>query len=68
MPILLLGIIFMVGLAIYYIFSNQVTDIDDNEDIPGMREDDVDPFEKEENVIFLPNDIESVKEMYKKKK
>lgn len=68
MPILLLGIIFMVGLAIYYIFSNQVTDIDNNEDIPGMREDDVDPFEKEENVIFLPNDIESVKEMYKKKK
>ncbi|MBR3785511.1 MAG: hypothetical protein IKJ77_03820 [Firmicutes bacterium] len=66
MPLLLLGIIFVIGLIIYYIFSDREIEFDD--DVEGVTEDDTNPFEKEENVIFLPNDIESVKEMYKKKK
>ena len=66
MPILLLGLVFAIGLIIYYLFSDKEIDFDD--DIEGVAEDDANPFEKEENVIFLPNDIESVKEMYKKKR
>ena len=66
MPIILLGAVFAIGLIIYYIFSNREIELDD--DVEGVAEDDTNPFEKEENVIFLPNDIESVKEMYKKKK
>lgn len=66
MPLLLLGLIFVIGLIIYYLFSDH--EIEHDEDIEGVAEDDMNPFEKEENVIFLPNDIESVKEMYKNKK
>ena len=66
MPILLLGLVFAIGLIIYYLFSDKTVDFDN--DVEGVREDEPDPFEKEENVIFLPTDIESVKEMYKKKK
>ena len=66
MPLFLLGVIFVIGLMIYYFLSD--TDIKHNNDIEGVGEDEMDPFEKEENVIFLPNDIESVKEMYKNKK
>jgi len=66
MPLLLLGAIFVIGLIIYYFFSDAEVDFDD--DVEGLREDEPDLFEKEENVIFLPNDIESVKEKYKKKK
>ena len=66
MPLLLLGLIFVIGLIIYYFFSD--TDVEHDNDIEGVGEDEMNPFEKEENVIFLPNDIESVKEMYKKKK
>lgn len=66
MPLLLLGLIFVIGLIIYQLFSDR--EIEHDEDIEGVAEDDMNPFEKEENVIFLPNDIESVKEMYKNKK
>lgn len=66
MPLLLLGVVFVIGLIIYYFFSD--TEIEHDNDIEGVAEDDMNPFEKEENVIFLPNDIESVKEMYKNKK
>ena len=66
MPLLLLGIIFVIGLIIYYFFSD--TEIEHDNDIEGVREDAPSPFDEEENVIFLPTDIESVKEMYKKKK
>ena len=66
MPLLLLGLIFVIGLIIYYFFSD--TDVKHDHDVEGVGEDETNPFEKEENVIFLPNDIESVKEMYKNKK
>ena len=66
MPILLLGLVFAIGLIIYYLFSG--TEVDFDNDADGVREDEPSPFDEEENVIFLPNDIESVKEMYKKKK
>ena len=66
MPLLILGVFFVIGLIIYYFFSDSSVEFDNDE--MGIREDEPSPFEKEENVIFLPNDIESVKEMYKKKK
>ena len=53
-------------IIIYYFFSDTEVDYDNHTE--GVAEDESNPFEKEENVIFLPNDIESVKEMYKKKK
>ena len=68
MPILLLGLVFAIGLIIYYIFiTNSEADFD-QKDVPGTEEDENNPFEEEENVIFLPDDIESIKEKYKKKK
>lgn len=66
MPLLLLGLFFVIGLIIYFLLSN--TSIDFDNDAEGVGEDEADPFQKEENVIFLPSDIESVKEKYKKKK
>ena len=66
MPLLLLGVVFVIGLIIYYFFSD--TEVDFDNDAEGVREDEPSPFDEEENVIFLPTDIESVKEMYKKKK
>ena len=66
MPLLLLGLFFVIGLIIYFLFSNTSIDFDNYAE--GIGEDESDPFEKEENVIFLPTDIESVKEKYKKKK
>lgn len=66
MPLLLLGVIFVIGLIIYYFLSD--TEVNFDNDADGLREDEPSPFEEDENVIFLPTDIESVKEMYKKKK
>ncbi len=66
MPLLLLGVVFIIGLIIYYFFSD--TDVENHDDTDGVREDEPNPFNQEENVIFLPTDIESVKEKYKNKK
>lgn len=64
MPALLvLGLIFVVGLFIFYLMSTRSERSSDEEE--KTRE--YDELKKEENVIFLPNDIESMKEKHRKK-
>lgn len=57
--IFLLGLVFVIGLFVFYLFSTS------NTTKGADREDDL---KKEENVIFLPNDIEREKEKHKKRK
>lgn len=58
--LILLGIIFVIGLFIYYLVSTRA-------EAPDTREaDDAEDLKKEENVIFLPDDIESVKKRHHK--
>ena len=66
MPMLLLGLVFVIGLFIYYLATTKV-EKGDYDDIDTTAEQD-DDLKKEENVIFLNGDIESMKEKYKKKK
>ena len=54
MPLMLLGLVFVVGLFIFYLFTTR----DSGADTQPKEKDDL---KKEENVIFLPDDIESIK-------
>ncbi len=68
MPILILGLVFVIGLFIYYLFSTSMGQTqNDNFDVPENDEDD-ETIKKEGNVIFLSDNIEEMKEKYKKKK
>jgi len=74
MPLLILGFVFVVGLFIYYLATTSVTkDEEENKETgPVVRpyreaEEDGD-IKKEENIIFITGDIESMKEKYKHKK
>ena len=60
--LILLGIIFVTGLFIYYLASTRAVAQPDDE---NMTEEEL---KKEENVIFLPNDIESVKKRHRNHK
>ncbi|MGI6211228.1 MAG: hypothetical protein ACOYJJ_01460 [Anaerovoracaceae bacterium] len=70
MPLLfLLGLIFVVGLFIYYMVSTR----EDHGEDPEDRDRDQDSFEdegveEEDNVIYLPPDINKLKEDRKNKK
>lgn len=58
--LILLGIIFVIGLFIYYLVSTRA-------DAPDVGETDgEEELKKEENVIFLPDDIEGVKKRHHK--
>lgn len=59
--LLLLGLIFVIGLFALYLFNTKSDSSD--EDIPEENN-----LKKEENVIFLPNDIEKEKQKHKRKK
>lgn len=59
--LILLGIIFVTGLFIYYLASTRAeTKPDDDRTDEELKQ--------EENVIFLPNDIERVKRKQKNQK
>lgn len=66
MPMLLLGLVFVIGLFIYYLATTKVENKDYDDIDTDEKEDD--DLKKEENVIFLTGDIETMKEKYKKKK
>lgn len=60
MYLFLLGFVFVVGLFIYYFFSTSSgRDVDDK---PKKKDDNL---KKEENVIFLPDDIDEIKKNHR---
>lgn len=68
MPMLLLGLVFVIGLFIYYLATTKVEHRDEEFEDEEIRDDAEDNLKKEENVIFLTGDIESMKAKYKKKR
>lgn len=62
MQLVLLGLVFVIGLFVYYLFSTRGGSSDKSK---STKKDD--DLKREENVIFLPNDIEKVKSKHKKK-
>ena len=62
MQLVLLGLVFVIGLFIYYLFSTRGGSSDDTKDT--KKDDDL---KREENVIFLPDDLEKIKSKHKKK-
>lgn len=60
MPLIILGLIFVIGVFILYLFSTYSSS--------SQKKDDENKIKKEENVIFLPDDIESIKEKHRKRK
>ena len=62
MPLLLLGLVFVVGLFAFYLFSTSGNKKKEEEKKKA------DDLKKEENVIFLPDDLESIKQKRRKNK
>ena len=62
MQLVLLGLVFVIGLFIYYLFSTRGGSSDDTKDT--KKDDDL---KREENVIFLHDDLEKIKSKHKKK-
>lgn len=63
MPLMLLGFVFAIGLFIFYLVST--SDRGSGRSKTPKQNDDI---KKEENVIFLPTDIERAKRDHRKNK
>lgn len=61
MQLVLLGLVFVIGLFAYYLFSTRGGSSDDSK--KTKKDDDL---KREENVIFLPDDLEKIKSKHKK--
>ncbi|MGN0659272.1 MAG: hypothetical protein ACI4LA_06660 [Emergencia sp.] len=61
MPLMILGFVFAVGLFIFYLLSTRSES--DTDDKPADSD-----LKQEENVIFLPDDVERIKEKHRKKR
>lgn len=59
MPLIVLGLLFIIGIGIYYYVNSR----------PGAehRKEEVKKSKEDGNVIFLPKDIEQAKRDFKKK-
>ncbi len=66
MPLILLGLVFVAGLFVFYLFSTAggKKDTDNND---ARKSEAKEPLVQEENVIFLPNDIERAKKQHRRK-
>lgn len=62
MQLVLLGLVFVIGLFAYYLFSTRTSG--STEEKHTEPDDDL---KREENVIFLPDDLEKIKNKHKKK-
>ena len=60
MPIMILGLVFVIGLFVFYLISTRTTS-DDTED---KTESDL---KTEGNIVFLPKDLEKEKKKHHKK-
>ena len=65
MPLMILGFVFVVGLFIYYLATTTSRDDQDETQEHGPVDENI---KKEDNIIYLNGDIESMKEKYKNKK
>ena len=61
MPIFVLGLVFVIAFFAYYLFSTK----SGGDDEPPEKKDDL---KTDENVIFLPDDIDEVKKHHKIKR
>lgn len=59
MPLIILGLLFVIGLFVYYMFSTSEAKQDHRDPKKKMEDDGI---KEEENVIYLPNDLEKVKD------
>ena len=67
MQLALLGLVFAIGLFIYYLYSTSGSSSKKPEKDVKRKKPIDDDLERKENVIFLPDDVEKVKERHKKK-
>lgn len=63
MPLMILGLVFVIGLFVFYLFSTRGSG-GASQNTPEQKKDD--GLKRDENVIFLPDDVESVKERRRK--
>ncbi|MGC2872641.1 hypothetical protein ACDL92_05020 [Ihubacter sp. mB4P-1] len=61
MPLMILGLVFVVGLFIFYLASTQ-----GGRDKSQKQQKKDSGLQRDENVIFLPNDVERAKERHRK--
>ena len=71
MPLMILGLVFVVGMFVFYLYSTSGSPVDDDSDVetgsgkrPRPREKTVKPddnLRKEDNVIYLSDDIDRIK-------
>ena len=68
MPLFILGLVFAVGLFIFYMVSTGGSGQDNGSDSDtGAKKSAASDLKKEDNVIFLPTDIEKAKRAHRKK-
>lgn len=68
MPLFILGLVFAVGLFIFYMVSTGGSGQDDGSDSDtSAKKSSASDLKKEDNVIFLPTDIEKAKRAHRKK-
>lgn len=68
MPLFILGLVFAVGLFIFYMVSTGGNGQDNGSDSDtGAKKSAASDLKKEDNVIFLPTDIEKAKRAHRKK-
>lgn len=65
MPLMILGLVFVIGLFVFYLFSTRESSSGDAAKKAEKQKKD-DGLKRDENVIFLPDDVESVKERRRK--
>ncbi len=68
MPLFILGLVFAVGLFIFYMVSTSGSGQDNGSDSDtSAKKSAASDLKKEDNVIFLPTDIEKAKRAHRKK-
>lgn len=65
MPLMILGLVFVIGLFVFYLFSTRGSGGGETPDSAEKPKKD-DGLKRDENVIFLPDDVESIKERRRK--
>ena len=63
MPLMILGVFVVAGFLVYYIFSTRTggEDYEDDTETGYSSANEEDGIKEEDNVIFLPNDLERIK-------
>ncbi len=65
MPLMILGLVFVIGLFVFYLFSTRGNGGGETS-VSAEKPKKDDGLKRDENVIFLPDDVESIKERRRK--